>query len=373
MKSVQPPRAIEETLDSADVRLNGTRPWDVQVHDDRLWNRIARSGTLGLGDAYCEGWWDCDALDELFYRILSAEKALHLRPSVHTMQGMLGHLVKGVSKRASRKVGLQHYDLGNDFFEAMLDPYMQYSCGYFEQGATDIADAQMQKLDRICRKLQLQPSDHVLDIGCGWGGLAQYISQHYGCRVTGVTISKEQATYATERCRGLPVDIRLCDYRDMKGEYDKVVSVGMFEHVGWHNYPLYMRSAKRCMKKDGLFLLHTIGCRRTGYGFDPWIVRHIFPHSALPSAAQISKAADGVWTMEDWHNFGVSYDKTLMQWHTRSKAYMNAHENEYDSGFRRLWRYYLLSCAGAFRARSIHLWQVVLSPAGHKGGYHSIR
>jgi cyclopropane-fatty-acyl-phospholipid synthase len=362
---------FEPLLKIADVAINGNRPQDIRVHDNRLFQRVLREGSLGLGDAYVEGWWDCDALDEFFFNVLRARLDEHLPWNLHNiMHYLTGVIWNPQTKAKSTIVAKQHYDLGNDFYGAMLDPYRQYSCGYFKD-TDDLATAQKQKLDLIARKLQIKPTDRVLDIGCGWGGLATYLAETYGCHVTGINISDEQIAFAREFTNGLPVEIVKIDYRDVQGQFDKIVSVGMFEHVGHRNYGEYMKTAKRCLKPDGLFLLHSIGTQ-TGTGDDPWIREHIFPHSALPSQASMINVVRE-FVIEDWHNFGAFYDKTLMAWYKNFTASWPRFRERYGDRFERMWRYYLLSCAGAFRARSTQLWQLVLSHDGVIGGYRSIR
>ncbi len=364
---------VEELLQKADIRINGDRPWDITVHDDRFYARVIGQGSLGLGESYMDTWWDCEALDEFFHRLLRTEVWKYVPRNVRTLFTYLqATLTNRQTIRRSRTVGKTHYDLGNDFYAAMLDPYMQYSCGYFKN-TDSLKTAQEQKLDLICRKLQLKKGEHLLDIGCGWGGLATFAAETYGVRVTGVTISKEQAAFAKDFCKGLPVEIRLCDYRMMNEQFDKVVSVGMFEHVGPKNYKTYMKIARQCLKDDGLFLLHTIGNIRPYAGPDPWLNTYIFPNAHLPSPGQILTEAENFFVLEDWHNFGTYYDKTLLAWYGNFEEHWPRFSHRYGDRFARMWRYYLLSCAGAFRARLIQLSQIVLSPQGVRGGYQSIR
>jgi cyclopropane-fatty-acyl-phospholipid synthase len=270
------------------------------------------------------------------------------------------------------EVGRRHYDLGNDLFRVMLDRRMMYSCALWETADT-LDDAQEAKLDLICRKLRLEPGMRVLDIGCGWGGLARYAAESHGVRATGVTVSERQVESAREACAGLPVEILLQDYREIDGRFDRIVSVGMFEHVGGENYRRYMQVVHRCLEEGGLFLLHTIAGNTSVRTVDPWVRTHIFPNSMLPSAAQISTAAEGLFVLEDWHSLGPHYDRTLMAWHANFLAAWGRLSAAYDERFRRMWCYYLLSSAGAFRARSNQLWQIVLSKGGIRGGYRPVR
>ena len=244
---------------------------------------------------------------------------------------------------------------------------MQYSCGYWKDAET-LETAQEAKLDLICRKLALEPGMTLLDIGCGWGGMAEFAARRYGVSVVGITISKEQQQLASERCKGLDVDIRLQDYRDLRQQFDRVVSVGMFEHVGPRNYDTFFRIVKKVIAEDGLFLLHTIGSLQTNLHTNAWIEKYIFPNGCLPSMLQIAQSIEGLFVAEDWHNFGPDYDQTLMAWERRFRASWPALEENYSETFYRMFRYYLLSCAGGFRARGIQLWQILLSPNGVPGG-----
>ena len=364
--------AVDGLLQKAGVVIDGDRSWDIQVHDRRLYSRILAEGSLGAGEAYVDGWWDCRRLDQLFCRLLRARLHEQLRPWPVVWRALLARLQNRQRGRRAWEVGRRHYDIGDDLYERMLDRRMIYSCGYWEN-ARDLDDAQARKLRLIFGKLGLRSGQRVLDIGCGWGGAARFAARHYGVSVTGVTVSERQAARARAACRGLPVEILLCDYRDLPGRvggrFDAVFSIGMFEHVGHRNYATYMRIVRELLADDGLFLLHTIGNDRSTTTTDPWIERYVFPNSMLPGAAQLGAAFEPVFVLEDWQNFGVDYDRTLMAWHERFCAAWPSLRCRYDKKFKRLWRYYLLSSAGAFRARSNQLWQLVLSPAGLPGGY----
>lgn len=366
-------RTICEILASADILVDGRRPWDIRVHDGRFYSRVLAEGTLGLGESYMDGWWDCDALDDMCCRATRARLEERVPLNLHAITAIAVSILCNLqTKRRSRRVGEHHYDLGNDFFEAMLDPEMQYSCAYFRDTA-DLAVAQKAKLELICRKLGLKAGMQLLDIGCGWGGLAKYAARHHGCQVLGVTISREQCAYAANNCRGLPVEIRLQDYRDVSETFDRVVSVGMMEHVGYKNYRTYLETASRCLKEGGLFLCQTIGGVKTMTHTDPWISRHIFPNSMLPSASQVTRAAEGLFVLEDVHNFGADYDRTLLEWEKNFQASWDRFSSRYGERFRRMWRFYLLGCAGAFRARSIQLFQFLFSKGGIEGGFIPVR
>lgn len=364
---------VSQLLSSADIRVNGDRPWDIQVHNDDFYTRALRHGTLGLGEAYMDGWWDAEAIDEFVFRALrnGLNQNIRLSPAflVYAAEAVFFNLGR---KSRAFDIGEAHYDIGNDLYRRMLDKRMVYTCGYWKD-ADNLDDAQEAKLDLVCKKIGLKAGERVLDIGCGWGSFAKYAAETYGAEVVGVTVSKEQVELGNRRCKGLPVEIRLQDYRDVNEKFDHIISLGMFEHVGYKNYATYMDVARRCLKEDGLFLLHTIGGNTSVRTTDPWIQKYIFPNSMLPSLAQIARAAERRFVIEDVHNFGTSYDKTLMAWHANFLTAWPELKDAYSERFYRMWRYYLLSCAGAFRARHIQLWQVVLSKHGILGGYDSIR
>lgn len=370
-----PPAALSALLARADVRFNGTRPWDMRIHDERAYRRMLTRWSLGAGESYMDGDWDCDRLDLLFERLLRADldrTAPGPARLALLLESLRQRLFNLQTTARAHQVGERHYDAGNDVFEAMLDSRMVYSCAYW-QHADDLETAQAHKLDLICRKLELRPGETLLDIGCGWGGLARFAAERFGVRVTGVTISKEQLALAEQRCAGMPVTLLLQDYRSLQGRFDKIVSVGMFEHVGLKNYATYFDTARRLLAPDGLFLLHTIGVDRRAPHTDPWIERYIFPNGKLPSPLEMAAAIEGRFIVEDWHNFGPDYDRTLMCWAERFEAAWPRLSGRYDEAFRRMFRYYLLSCAGFFRSRQGQLWQLVLSGPQRRDTYRSFR
>ena len=351
-----------------DVELDGARPWDPIIRDERVFVRALRAGTLGLGEAYVAGEWECAALDELIARCARAGLDERLGTTWHALSGaVVGRVLNRQTPRAAIANGRAHYDRGDDLYAAMLGPTMVYSCGYWRD-ADSLDAAQRAKLELACAKLDLRPGMRLLDVGCGYGELARHAAAEHGVEVVAITVSRHQAEHARRRCEGLPVDVREIDYRTLRGRFDRIVSVGMFEHVGHKNYERFFAHLRGLLGDDGLFLLHTIGVARESHSFDPWLDRYIFPGALLPAATQIARATDGKFVIEDWHNFGVDYDRTLMAWHANfERAWPGlAH---YGEPFRRMWRYYLLSCAGFFRARRNQLWQVVLSPRGVPGGY----
>ncbi len=357
-----------ELLERCGITVNGSQPWDIQVHDERFYTRAMLNGSLGLGESYVDGLWDVERIDEFILRLLRQRLNYEVQPWTVKLIEARARLANLQTRSRATQVAEVHYNLDNDFYQAMLDDHMAYSCGYWEY-ADNLQQAQDHKLELICRKLGLEPGMRVLDIGCGWGSFVRYAASRYGIEAVGINISTEQVKLARERCRDLPVTIRLQDYRDIDEPFDRIVSVGMFEHVGHKNYAEYMQVVHRCLKPDGLFLLHTIGQMNTDFNADPWIERYIFPNSELPSMKQIAKASEGLFVIEDIHNFGADYDPTLMAWHGNFEKSWPRFRDRFDERFYRMWRYYLLSCAASSRARQMQVWQLVLSPEGVPGGY----
>ena len=362
-----------EVLARAGIAVNGSKPWDIHIHNPDTFKRAFRGGSVAIGESYMDGWWDVEDLATFFEKVHRAglEK-------VFTRAGVLlfalrARLFNLQSITRAWQVGEVHYDIGNDLYEHMLDKRMVYSCGYWKHART-LDEAQEAKLDLICKKIGLKPGDRILDIGCGWGSFLQFAAERYGVRGVGLTISKQQAALARERVAGLPIDILEQDYRLYESEpFDHIVSIGMFEHVGPKNYRTFMKKVRDLLKDDGLFLLHTIGASRTTHMADPWIDKYIFPNGRLPSVAHIGAAIDGIFQLEDWHNFGYDYATTLDAWHERFNGAWPDLRETYDERFRRMWSLYLASMSGSFRARIMHLWQIVLSKRGMQGGYESIR
>lgn len=358
---------LERLLAHADVHIDGERDWDLQMRDPRLPMRLLAQGSLGLGESYMDGWWDARSLDGLLFHLLDVRIDERVRGVAAYLDGLRAQLFNLQTRSRSFTVGERHYDLGNDLYAAMLGKRLVYSCGYWREANT-LDEAQEAKLDLVCRKLGLQPGMHVLDIGCGWGEALKFAAQRYGVSGVGVTISREQADYARRLCVGLPIEIRVQDYRELDETFDRIFSIGMFEHVGVKNYRRYFEVARACLRKDGLFLLHSIGSNQSRHHTDPWIARYIFPNSMLPSTAQIARAVEDVFVIEDWHGFGPDYDRTLQAWRDNIEAAW-PRLPPYDERFRRMWRFYLAGSMASFRARRIQLWQVVLSPRGVRGGY----
>ena len=365
---------VRDLFARADIHLDGDRPWDIHVHNPGFGSRVLSGGSLALGESYMDGWWSCDALDQLCCKLIRGRLNRQVIPLSAKALILKSRLFNLQTRLRARLVAEKHYELSPALFMSFLDPYNQYTCGYF-QDTDDLDQAQENKLDLICRKLMLSPQDKVLDIGCGWGGFARFAAQRYGCHVTGITISDRQMEYARQFCLGLPVTIVKSDYRDFDGTgFDKALVCGMIEHVGYRNYRHLMQVVHDRLVDDGLFLLHTIGRHTSGTAGDPWFTKYIFPNSMMPSAGQLTTAAERLFVLNDWHSFGAYYDPTLMAWHRNFVNNWESIRHEYDDRFYRMWVYYLLICAGLFRSNKKQLWQILLAKKrGAVAGYQSVR
>ncbi len=366
-------KVVENFLKHTDIRIDGDRPWDLRVLDDRFYNRVVKDGDLGLGESYMEGMWDARELDSFFTKMLRAGLQHRYKYNLSLILYIAFSKVFNIqSKSRAFEVGEKHYDSGNKLFQAMLDDRMNYSCAYWQKGDT-LKQAQERKLDLICRKLQLEAGMRVLDIGCGWGAFGKYAAEKYQVETVGITISKKQKELGEKLCKGLPVSFRLMDYREIDEKFDRIVSIGMIEHVGYKNYKTYFEIVRKSLHDDGLFLLHTIGSLKSYTTTSPWLNKYIFPNGMIPSLSQLSKAHELLLVLEDLHNIGVHYDKTLMSWYNNFEKAWPALKGAYHSDFYRMWKYYLLSCAGIFRSRYMQVWQMLFSKNGIPGGYTSVR
>jgi cyclopropane-fatty-acyl-phospholipid synthase len=377
-------KLVADLLAEADIRIGGARPWDITVRDPRFYKRAIAGGAIGLGESFMDGFWDCPALDQAIARMLRTDlrKKLKIAPWM-TADIVAEHLPNlpyvwpGLRPflsrfRSLKSVAETHYEAGNDFYVAVLDKHMIYSCAYWAEAKT-LEEAEDAKLAMSCRKLDLRPGQRVLDVGCGWGGFAKYAAENFGVSVVGYTISAEQRAYAIENCKGLPVEIRLDDYRNVAGRYDRVASFGMFEHVGRGNYGAYMQIVDRSLTDDGLFLLESIGDNVSKSECNPWFQKYIFsaPTSMFPSIREIAAAAEGRFIVEDWHNFGADYAPTLRAWNDNLVAQRDWIVDRYGERFYRMFVFYFLSCAGAFEARVYQMWQILLAKRGLAAGFRA--
>lgn len=363
---------VSGLLERSGVRIDGGRPWDIMVRRPRFYRRALR-GTLGIGESYVDGDWDCDDLAAMFRRVLGVgvQDSLLLR-AARAGRALRARLFNLQTRGRARAVAEEHYDLDHRMYALFLGPWNQYTCCFFD-GTDDLEQAERAKLEMVCDKLALVPRQRVLDIGCGWGGFAKYAAATRGCQVTGVTLSAEQATCARAETRGLPVEILEADYRDLPEaglpRFDAVTVIGMIEHVGYKNYRRLMQVVARVLKPDGRFLLHTIGNREETAVADPWIEKYIFRNSMIPSMAQLARAAAGLFVIEAWENYGQDYVRTLRAWFenfNRNWPRIQALDGprRFDTRFRRMWNYYLQSSEAAFAVENLHLWQLVMTPRG---------
>jgi len=363
-------RMVREIFAEAKVPIGGSEPYAVRVHDNAFYRRFLAEGTLGLGETYMEGLWDCDDLAEMMCRFSRAKLSQKFKRNpvflVNRLRAKLGN--EGTKGNALHGVR-SHYDIGNDLFTAMLDERMVYTCAYWNEHDT-LAAAQTAKMELLCRKLCLEPGMKVLDIGCGWGSFLKYAAEKYGIEGVGVSNSVEQIGLAKKLCAGLPIEFRQQDYRDVKGSFDRVLSVGMFEHVTHKNHRTYMDLVHGVLVDGGLSVLHTMGRTQSMVrGNDQWITKYIFPNTQVPSVAQVGAAIDGLFVMEDWENLSTDYERTLLAWHAKFTESWPTLRAAYGETFYRMWSYYLLICAGWYRSRALQLWQVALSKGGIPGGY----
>ncbi|MDP3741389.1 MAG: cyclopropane fatty acyl phospholipid synthase [bacterium] len=363
----------EKYLNKAGVEINGSRPWDLRVNNEAFFQRVLSQGSLGLGESYMDGWWDCEKVDEFIFRLVRTQLQKNFGFNWTVLRAYLqSKLFNLQTISRSKQVAYRHYDLSNELYRHMLDDTMTYSCGYWKEART-LQEAQEAKLDLVCRKIGLKAGMRVLEIGCGFGSFMKFAAEKYGAKVTGITISKEQVKLGGQLCKGLDVEFKLMDYRQAQGKFDRVVSIAMFEAVGFKNFRVFMNKVHECLLDNGLFFLHTIGNRTTKFSPDPWLNKYIFPNGILPSIRQIAEASEDLFVLEDLHNFGADYDKTLMAWFKNFDTSWPKVEKDFDERFYRMWKYYLLSCAALFRARQVQLWQMVFSKRGVLGGYASVR
>lgn len=336
------------------------------------WRTILRlpfSPSLALGEAYAAG--DLTISDGDIHEVLT--RLIHSTTTIPEMrlakwtaffQQWFLWQKDGWRKSQSAHNIHVHYDLGNAFYRLFLDEDMQYSCGYFRAADTDLDTAQRAKKAHIIKKLRLEHGANVLDIGCGWGGMAKTLASEYGAQVTGITLSQQQLEQASARLKdsNLPVEFALRDYRDEQGHYDRIVSVGMFEHVGKRQFPTYFQGVERLLAEDGIALIHTIGSTKASRGSDPFIAKYIFPGGYIPQLSEIMASIEAtnlrVTDIEVWHDH---YAKTLRHWRQRFMAKRDEALAMFDERFCRLWEFYLAGCEATFSHKHNVVYQIQLT------------
>jgi len=367
-------RKVTELFSLAGVKIGGTEPHDITVRDPRFYRRFLTDGRLGLGESYMDGWWECDRIDEMMYKVYTAEKLIvdHIHTPSTFIKTLASKCLPHGSKWRSQEIGKFHYDIGNELYERMLGPSMVYTCAYWADGARTLEEAQTAKMDRVCRKLQLRPGMTLLDIGCGFGAFAKFAAEKYGANVVGISVSEEQLRYARKLCAGLPVELLYLDYRDLDRKFDRIASIGMFEAVGQRYYRTFLKKVSSCLADDGIFVLHTLGFNTSDYK-NPWLTKYIFPGGHIPSLKHVAKAYEGSYVLEHIENFGYSYAQTLRCWYdnfeTNWDEIRKFNTEKYDEQFFRTWRYYLLCTIAGFLVRKVQLWQFVFSKSGVQGGF----
>ena len=362
-------KLIHSLLDKADITINGNDPWDMQIHDQTIYKDIVLKGSLGLGDGYIKQKWDVDKIDVFFEKILKARVSFlpSLTGALYEVQDSLSNAQVG---KKAFEVGTYHYDLGNELYELMLGESMAYSSARFLDKKNSLTQAQYNKFDQLCKKLELKPGMKILEIGSGWGTFAKFAMSQYGVSVVGLTVSKEQKAYAEKACKGLPAQFILMDYQHIPNKYngifDRVVSIEMIEAVGSKNLKTYFSTIAKTLKPDGKFGMQVI----LGSGEDDiFISKRIFPNGHVPSAKEIINNSFAFLHVQHWDSFGKDYEKTLLHWEKNFKNNWNdikrikdtSGDKIYDKDFYRMWRYYLLLCAAGFRVGYIDVAQIVMT------------
>lgn len=365
-------RLVRDLLGRADITIGGGRDHDIVVHDPRFYKKFLKHGRLGLGEAYMDGWWDCPRVDEFTRHIYHSDlDGFSEKASLADMATLIrARFAPDGSRARAQDVAHVHYNVGNELFATMLDRRMMYSCPIWDDAGDTLDQAQEKKLERICRKLGLQAGMRVLDIGCGWGGFAQYAAEKHGVDVVGISIAEEQIALARDTCTAPGLSFHVMDYRDVPtlGRFDRIVSIGMFEHVGLAFYRAYFEVAASVLAEDGLFLLHTNTLRDSRYS-SPWLTKYIFPGGFVPSLSQVTQPMEGLFFVEHAENIGFYYYRTFLAWYDNFVRGWDGVKDSYDQRFFRMWSYYLLTVAAGYEARYVHVHQLVLAGKGRQSAY----
>lgn len=366
-----------ERLMPEGMQLNGPGPCDPQILDPRAVWKVLLHGSLGAGEAYMDGWWDVADLQGMMAYLMESGKSDKFSQLWHVHRVIRRSLMNLQSHARAHIVAKAHYDIHDGLYRRMLDSSMTYTCGYWPHAHT-LEEAQRAKLDLVCRKLGLKPGDRVLDIGCGFGSFAFHAATYYGASVVGVSLSEGQSRVARERCAGLPIEIRIQDYRHVDdGPFDHIASIGMFEAVGSKNFKTFMRQVRKLLKPGGRCVLHTIGTDLPYPSQDAWYDKYIFPNGELPSFSSIEAASHALLRRLDFHEFDtMDYPRTLRIWYDNFVAAWPDIQKlhiRFDDRFFRMWEYYLLVVAAAFQVRRMLLWQFVFCRQGDSQDYVPVR
>ncbi|MCM2304160.1 MAG: cyclopropane fatty acyl phospholipid synthase [Elusimicrobia bacterium] len=364
MTSEQAESDMRALLSRAGIAVGGGRPWDIRVADPEFYRRALTGGGPALGESYADGWWEADRLDEVFHRLFRA--GLHERlapgpwPGLRALAGRFRDF--RASLRSHGSAGARSGP-GGDVFQAMLGARMSFTCAYWK-GARNLDEAVEGGMELVCRKLELKRGMSVLDLGCGWGAFARYAAERHGVSVTGVDIDAERVKLGRELCKGLPVALRVQDHKEVRGRFDRVVSIGLMENVALGDYRASMAAAAQCLKADGIALIHAVGRNDGALRVDPWLDRSLFPDGAAPTLARLAGAMEGHFVAEDVHNLGPHYDPTLLAWHDNLARRWPELRGRYGDRAYRTLKVSLLCAAGGFRARRSQLFQIVMTRPG---------
>lgn len=373
--SRNPEVIIKDIFKIAGITLSdkpSNEPLTITVNNKQFYKNMVSNGELGFAESYMDGHWDCSDLSAITYQLLinldKLENALmkqSLTVGASLLKQHISRLFQYNTREISKKMIEVHYDIGNDLYEKMLGKTMGYTCAYYYKPNMTLDEAQIAKFELVARKLHLKEGMTVLDMGCGWGQQAKYIADKYKVTILAVSLSKEQINWANENNKSDRVTYKLMDYRDVKGKFDRVYSIGMLEHVGLNNYPVFFNKSYDVLKDDGILLVHFISTNPPKAKLSPFIDKYIFPNAYIPKKKDIiGSFLDNKWSLEDWQNIGVSYNTTLLAWYDNIKDWKGL--DNYDKRFRRMWEFYLLGCASSFKAENDCLWQIVFTKLSNK-------
>lgn len=354
---------ISNLLEKMDIQVGGNRAWDIQIHSPDFARRVMTMGGLGLGDSYIEGDWDANSVDSFINHILRARLDKEIKSfgmSISSLKSRFHSLAKGQKPWKFQDV---LRNLPNEFFEAILGTNMSFTSGYWAAGAKTLEEAQQARRDMTCKKLNLKQGMRLLDAGSGWGGFSAFAAEHYGVECVCISSFKGQHEWASQHYAHLPIEFVQNESLMLDGMFDCIVSIDRFEHLPQKNYRVYLEMGDRILEEDGLLLLQSTGKNERRLNGKHWFDTHILQNNSLPTIAQIAGATNGLFVMEDMHNFGSDYDKTLMAWYQNFEAAWPALQKQYkfDEKLYRTWKYYLLSSAGAYRANDLQQWQCIFS------------
>ena len=360
-------KVVTHLFERAGLQIGGSKANNVVVHDDRFFKEVLLKGSIGLGDSYVEGTWDASSVDDVVFALIKSGVYNSILSQIYDTVGSVARRIQNLQDRiGSYQVIDEHYDLDYNLFLAFLDRYNQYTCGYFER-TDDLDQAQENKLELICNKLNLREGDKVLDIGGGWGGLALYMTERFDVDVSIITLSRQQANHARKMCEGRKVKVHVCDYRDIpllfsSSSFDKVAAVGILEHIGHKNYRQFMKVVNHALIPEGRCLFQTLYSPANRILSNPWVRKHIFPNHELPPQNTIKSAASKYFQPADkvaFQDLTPHYVKTLLAWNERLNKAIDDKKINLEPKEHRKWNFYFLSCAGALRAEHMRVGQFV--------------